>query len=92
LRAARGARDHCCIEPPIEHRDVTTIIGLLGDIRYDVAAILRLLEDDDGQEEEADEADAEEQAEYDERTRKLRERIAESEAREREYERGRATG
>jgi hypothetical protein len=31
---------------------------LLGDIRYDVAAILRLLEDDDGEEEEADEADA----------------------------------
>jgi hypothetical protein len=34
----------------------------------------------------------EEQAEYDERTRKLRERIAEREAREREYERRRATG
>ena len=45
------------MEPPIEHRDVTTIMGLLGDIHVDVQAIRDLLEDDDG-EEEASEADA----------------------------------
>jgi hypothetical protein len=32
-------------------------MGLIGDIRFDVAVIRRLLEDEDG-EEEADEADA----------------------------------
>jgi hypothetical protein len=45
------------VEPPIEHRDVTTSMGLLGDIPDDVRAILELLEDEDG-EEEASEADA----------------------------------
>jgi hypothetical protein len=50
-------RDHCCIEPPIEHRDVTTIMTLLSYIREDVRQIRRLLEEDDG-EEEAPEADA----------------------------------
>jgi hypothetical protein len=47
----------CSIEPPIEHRDVTTIMGLLGDIKEDVREIRRLLEDEDGEEEEP-EADA----------------------------------
>jgi hypothetical protein len=42
------------VEPPIDHRDVTTIMGLLGDIQRDVAQIRRLLEDDDGQEEAAE--------------------------------------
>ena len=42
---------------PIDNRDVTTIIGLIVDIRDDVAEIRRLLEDDNG-EEEAAEADA----------------------------------
>lgn len=47
------------MEPPILHRDVTTIMGMLGDIRADVGAIRRLLEEDDGEEEEGDsEADA----------------------------------
>jgi hypothetical protein len=51
-------RDHCCIELTVNHRDVTTIMGLIGDNRADVAAIRRLLEDDDGEEEEeVDEAD-----------------------------------
>ena len=45
------------VEPPIEHRDVTTIMGLIGDIQLDVAVIRRLLEDEDGQEEEAPEDD-----------------------------------
>lgn len=45
------------MEPPIEHRDVTTITGLLGDIDEDVREIRTLLEDDDG-EEEAPEDDA----------------------------------
>jgi hypothetical protein len=40
------------VEPPIEHRDVTTIMALLGNIQSDVHAILNLLEDDDGEEEE----------------------------------------
>jgi hypothetical protein len=43
------------VEPPIEHRDVTTIMRLLGDIYYEVRTIRRLLEDDDGEEEEASE-------------------------------------
>jgi hypothetical protein len=42
------------LEPPIDHRDVTTIMGLLGDIQHDVAWIRRLLEDEDGQEEAAE--------------------------------------
>jgi hypothetical protein len=45
------------VEPPIEHRDVTTIMGLLGDIQADVRRIRNLLEDDDDQE-EAPEDDA----------------------------------
>lgn len=40
------------VEPPIEHRDVTTIMGLLGDIQADVSAIRELLEEEDGEEEE----------------------------------------
>ena len=40
---------------PISHGDVTTIMRLLDDIQQDVAAIRhRLVEDDDGQEEEDD--------------------------------------
>jgi hypothetical protein len=45
------------MEPPIEHRDVTTIMGLLGYIDENVRAIRALLEEDDG-EEEAPEDDA----------------------------------
>ena len=45
------------VEPPIEHRDVTTIMALLGNIDENVRAIRALLEDDDG-EEEAPEDDA----------------------------------
>jgi hypothetical protein len=39
------------VEPPIEHRDVTTIMGLLGDIQGDVRRIRNLLEDENGEEE-----------------------------------------
>jgi len=46
------------VEPPISHRDVTTVMGLLLDIRDDVAGIRRLLVEDDREEEEAEEADA----------------------------------
>jgi hypothetical protein len=54
----RPSRGHAStIEPPIEHRDVTTIMALLGDIKGDVREIRILLEDDDGEEEEAPEAD-----------------------------------
>jgi hypothetical protein len=44
------------VEPPIEHRDVTTIMALLGSIDENVGAIRDLLEDDG--EEEASEDDA----------------------------------
>jgi hypothetical protein len=54
---AQQARPLAALEPPIDHRDVTTIMGLLGDIQHDVARIRRLLEDEDGQEEEAAEDD-----------------------------------
>ena len=43
------------MEPPIDHRDVTTIMMLLGDIHDELRKIRRLLEDDDGEEEEAPE-------------------------------------
>jgi hypothetical protein len=42
------------LEPPIDHRDVTTIMGLLGDIQHDVARNRRMLEDEDGEEEAAE--------------------------------------
>jgi hypothetical protein len=46
------------VDQPISHRDITTIMGFLGDIRVDVAVIRRLMEDENGEEEEDDEADA----------------------------------
>jgi hypothetical protein len=42
------------VDPPISHRDVTTIMGLLGDIREEVHRIRQLLEDEDEEEEEPD--------------------------------------
>jgi hypothetical protein len=39
-------------EPLASHRDVTTITGLLADIRDEVIRIRELLEEDDGEEEE----------------------------------------
>jgi hypothetical protein len=57
LRAQTGNETMRGVEPPIEHRDVTTIMGLIVDIRDEVVATRQLLEDDDG-EEEAEEADA----------------------------------
>jgi hypothetical protein len=42
------------LEPPIDHRDVTIIMALLGDIRLDVQTIRVLLEDDDGEEEDSE--------------------------------------
>ncbi len=44
-------------EPLLSHRDVTTIMELLGDIRDDIRALRRLLEEDDGEEEKDPEAD-----------------------------------
>jgi hypothetical protein len=46
------------MEPPIEHRDVTTIMRLLADIQVDVRRIRNLLDEDDGEEEEVPEDDA----------------------------------
>jgi hypothetical protein len=51
LRKRTGNATVSALEPPIDHRDVTTIMGLLGDIQHDVVRIRRLLEDEDGQEE-----------------------------------------
>ena len=44
-------------EPVISHEDVTTLMGMIGDIQADVAAIKRLLSEDDGEEEEEEEPD-----------------------------------
>jgi hypothetical protein len=56
MRLARSPSrgDDRGVETPIEHRDVTTIMGLLGDIQADVRRIRRLLEDENGEEEEED--------------------------------------
>jgi hypothetical protein len=40
------------VDAPISHRDVTTIMSLLGDIRNDVRKIWELLEDEDGEKED----------------------------------------
>jgi transposase len=50
----RGGRHNELMEPPISHRDVTTTMALLGDIKSDVRSIRLLLEDEDGGEEEAE--------------------------------------
>jgi hypothetical protein len=42
------------VEPPIEHRDVTTIMGVLGYIDENVRVIRALPEEDDGEEEAAE--------------------------------------
>jgi hypothetical protein len=39
------------MEPLIDHREVTTIMALLGNMQSDVRVIRTLLEEDDGEEE-----------------------------------------
>jgi hypothetical protein len=51
---SRSGRNDVLVEPLISHRDVTTIMEMLGDIRADIAAIRGVLEEDDGEEEEGD--------------------------------------
>ena len=46
------------MDSPISYGDVTTNTGILGDIQDDVAAIRRLLEEDEDGEENAPEDDA----------------------------------
>jgi hypothetical protein len=46
------------VEPPISHQDVTTSMGLVGDIQRDVREIRLLLEEGDDGEEETPEDDA----------------------------------
>jgi hypothetical protein len=53
LAADAGARQHELV--PIEDRDLTTIMAMIGDIRDDVHTIRKLLEDDEDGEEEASE-------------------------------------
>ena len=55
---SRRHHDDALIEPPIEHSDVTTIMGLLADIHDEVRQIRKLLEDEDGEEEEVPEGDS----------------------------------
>ena len=52
-RLALTGRQHDdgSIEELISHRDVTTIMRLLGEIRTELSRIRWLLEDDDGEEE-----------------------------------------
>ena len=45
------------MEPVITHRDVTTVMALLGDIQENVRRIKQLLEDGDDDEEEGPEGD-----------------------------------
>jgi hypothetical protein len=49
VQPGRSGHD-AVIEQPIDHRDVTTIMALLGDIQSDVHAIRTLLEEEDGEE------------------------------------------
>ena len=42
------------MEPLVSHHDVTTIMGILADIKLDVRRIRIALEEEDGEEEEAD--------------------------------------
>ena len=58
LRRWAAAATITAAEPPIEHRDVTTIMRLIGDIQLDVSRIRELLEDEDGDEEELPEDDS----------------------------------
>jgi hypothetical protein len=39
------------VDPPIDHRDVTTIMRLLADIHDELVRIRRILEDENGEEE-----------------------------------------
>jgi hypothetical protein len=57
-REERQEENDSTIEPPIEHRDVTTIMGILGDMYEELRKIRMLLEEDDGQEEEPAEDDS----------------------------------
>jgi hypothetical protein len=45
------------VEPElvVSHEDVTTLLGMIGDMKADVAAIKDLLSEDDGEEEEEEE-------------------------------------
>jgi hypothetical protein len=54
LYALRPARDDRFAEPLISHRDVTTIMALLGDIRDQVIRIRRAVEEENGEEEAAE--------------------------------------
>jgi hypothetical protein len=48
----------CRSNPPIEFRDVTTIMSLLGKMQADLARIRKLLEDEFGEEAEDSEDDS----------------------------------
>jgi hypothetical protein len=58
LYEGRPRRHDRRIEPPIEFRDVTTIMNLIAHIHEDVARIRKLLEAGLGEEEEDPEDDA----------------------------------
>jgi hypothetical protein len=56
LRGGPLRGDDPAVGPPIEHGDVTTIMGLLGDISENVERIRKLLEEEDGEEDAEDHA------------------------------------
>jgi hypothetical protein len=58
LRRRSRRSDDSAIETPIEHQDVTTIMGLLGDMQHDIHRIRELLEGELGEEAEDPEDDA----------------------------------
>jgi hypothetical protein len=52
LAARRLDRDdRSCVDAPIDHRDVTTIMGLLGDVKADVRRIRLFRKNEDAEEE-----------------------------------------
>jgi hypothetical protein len=80
-------RDHALIEPPIEHRDVTTIMGQLADIHDEAGGSASSWRTRMAKKRKYQKVTPEEEARIDERQRRVRERIAEREAREQEQAR-----
>jgi hypothetical protein len=82
-----GRRSHDgAIKAPIEHQDVTTIIGLLGNLQHDIDRIRKLLETNLAKKRKYQKMTPEEWAERERTQEMVRERIAYHEAKAREEE------
>jgi len=79
------------MEPPIEHRDVTTIMALLGDIKHDVRRIQCLRTTMAKKRKRTGNLTAEDHARHAEIMRMVQERIAYHEAKAREEDERRAS-